>query len=527
MALIDCPECGRNVSNYAEICPQCSFPIREMREKLNPTPAIPSAPPPPTPSVRTAAEEEAMVSGNVLDLSALIFAVIFSPWIVIISIGITVSSHDPEQVIFGLLAIVLGAIPAVLLAFLGAHILKKHKGAIRVGIAFAGVWIAGALLGAVHDHASGPEVFAVTLIPPALYIAVLWVIHGFFAKKISNNREFFLPACKHIWSVASSRFIQVGWVWGVNAAVLVLAASAAHAFAGREDEAMGLLIVGIPAFFIIGSILGVLLGRRADKPSYLGAKSWVYWLLLFILSIFSVIGMKKMDRLAHSYTNNNYTPQSSSRNHSQKNHVREQRVSYIAAGYKKLGAHVASAHKSASILLIVPKLPSEEQWINDARVVAFKEGAGSTTVIVEEIDALTMLTSEEKDAMTQEEYGKRYHELDFTVERFNEAVESHSYGVVVSFTGFPVATQKDSKMTIWEDEIPIYLAEPFGHKVLPALIEDRYVSGVLCQKAHTINFWNEAPFSESRRFAEMWILVTKDNVKEAVTQAPMSFVRAK
>lgn len=33
MALIDCPECGRQISDQAEACPQCGYPIRKMQRK--------------------------------------------------------------------------------------------------------------------------------------------------------------------------------------------------------------------------------------------------------------------------------------------------------------------------------------------------------------------------------------------------------------------------------------------------------------------------------------------------------------
>lgn len=34
MALIKCPECSREISDRAESCPHCGFPIREVTEKL-------------------------------------------------------------------------------------------------------------------------------------------------------------------------------------------------------------------------------------------------------------------------------------------------------------------------------------------------------------------------------------------------------------------------------------------------------------------------------------------------------------
>lgn len=34
MALINCPECGTQVSDKAESCPKCSFPINSKTEKI-------------------------------------------------------------------------------------------------------------------------------------------------------------------------------------------------------------------------------------------------------------------------------------------------------------------------------------------------------------------------------------------------------------------------------------------------------------------------------------------------------------
>lgn len=35
MALINCPECGRQISNQAEKCPSCGFPISRMNQQPN------------------------------------------------------------------------------------------------------------------------------------------------------------------------------------------------------------------------------------------------------------------------------------------------------------------------------------------------------------------------------------------------------------------------------------------------------------------------------------------------------------
>ncbi len=33
MALIRCPECGRQISEYAEKCPGCGWPVQQLREE--------------------------------------------------------------------------------------------------------------------------------------------------------------------------------------------------------------------------------------------------------------------------------------------------------------------------------------------------------------------------------------------------------------------------------------------------------------------------------------------------------------
>lgn len=33
MALISCPECGKEISNYADSCPHCGFPIKKEKEE--------------------------------------------------------------------------------------------------------------------------------------------------------------------------------------------------------------------------------------------------------------------------------------------------------------------------------------------------------------------------------------------------------------------------------------------------------------------------------------------------------------
>lgn len=49
MALIDCPECGRNISDRAIDCPQCGFPVQDLARastvsRAGPAPPNPQAP---------------------------------------------------------------------------------------------------------------------------------------------------------------------------------------------------------------------------------------------------------------------------------------------------------------------------------------------------------------------------------------------------------------------------------------------------------------------------------------------------
>lgn len=36
MALITCPECGRQVSSHADVCPQCGYPINKKQQNAAP-----------------------------------------------------------------------------------------------------------------------------------------------------------------------------------------------------------------------------------------------------------------------------------------------------------------------------------------------------------------------------------------------------------------------------------------------------------------------------------------------------------
>lgn len=46
MALIDCPDCARQVSDRADACPECGHPVSEMRFAPPPLPPTPPTPPP-------------------------------------------------------------------------------------------------------------------------------------------------------------------------------------------------------------------------------------------------------------------------------------------------------------------------------------------------------------------------------------------------------------------------------------------------------------------------------------------------
>lgn len=80
------------------------------------------------------------------------------------------------------------AIGSFALSYLGGHIIRGNKGAIRLGVLISVLWVVGLFAAfkpySSHwDSRSWTEFFGIGIIPVISYLGILWVISGFLRKK--------------------------------------------------------------------------------------------------------------------------------------------------------------------------------------------------------------------------------------------------------------------------------------------------------------------------------------------------------
>lgn len=95
MALIKCPECGREISDQAAACPQCGFPISAARSE----PAEESAPPAPV-TTATAGKSSAKGCGTALLIVFLGFIALVVMVFVLGTSGSKDTKIDPQAVAY-------------------------------------------------------------------------------------------------------------------------------------------------------------------------------------------------------------------------------------------------------------------------------------------------------------------------------------------------------------------------------------------------------------------------------------------
>ena len=94
-----------------------------------------------------------------------------------------VASTDKMDVVS---AIAIGlAIATFSLSYLGGFIIKKHKGAIRLGVLISVLWIFGVGIASVDERQFAEIFIFLGLSPVVFYFSILWVISGFLPNK--NN----------------------------------------------------------------------------------------------------------------------------------------------------------------------------------------------------------------------------------------------------------------------------------------------------------------------------------------------------
>ena len=70
------------------------------------------------------------------------------------------------------------------LSYLGGHIIKRNKGAIRLGVFISVLWVIGSFVALeLPDSYCWTDFLAIGIIPVVSYLGILWVITGFLPNK--------------------------------------------------------------------------------------------------------------------------------------------------------------------------------------------------------------------------------------------------------------------------------------------------------------------------------------------------------
>jgi len=77
------------------------------------------------------------------------------------------------------------AIGLFVLTYLGVHVIRKHKGAIRLGVLISVLWVIGFFveLEPYKRFGSWADFVVIGVVPVISYLGILWVISGFLPKK--------------------------------------------------------------------------------------------------------------------------------------------------------------------------------------------------------------------------------------------------------------------------------------------------------------------------------------------------------
>ncbi len=107
-------------------------------------------------------------------------------WIIFVGIMCAIGS-PPSSDELGLISIITAsvAIGSFALSYLGGHIIRGNKGAIRLGVLISALWVVGSFVAVepYNRYRNWTEFFGVGIIPVISYLGILWVISGFLPKK--------------------------------------------------------------------------------------------------------------------------------------------------------------------------------------------------------------------------------------------------------------------------------------------------------------------------------------------------------
>jgi len=109
-------------------------------------------------------------------------------WIIFVG-TIRVIEFPPSSEQWGFISIttVGVTIGSFALSYLGGHIIRGNKGAIRLGVLISILWVAVSFVALEpynrYRHRYWTDFFGIGIIPVISYLGILWVISGFLPKK--------------------------------------------------------------------------------------------------------------------------------------------------------------------------------------------------------------------------------------------------------------------------------------------------------------------------------------------------------
>ena len=121
-----------------------------------------------------------------IKISSWICGICLIAWIIFVGIIWAIESPPPPEE-WGFFYIITagGTIGTFILSYLGGHIVRGNKGAIRLGVLISVLWVVGSFvaLEPYRRYGSWTEFFGIGIIPVISYLGILWVISGFLPKK--------------------------------------------------------------------------------------------------------------------------------------------------------------------------------------------------------------------------------------------------------------------------------------------------------------------------------------------------------
>ncbi len=104
-------------------------------------------------------------------------------WVIFVGAMSAIESPPPSEDWVIISAITIGIIiGSFALSYLGGHIIKRNKGAIRLGVLITVLWTIGSFV-ALEPYNRSWTVFLIGIIPVVFYWGIIWVILGFSSHK--------------------------------------------------------------------------------------------------------------------------------------------------------------------------------------------------------------------------------------------------------------------------------------------------------------------------------------------------------